>query len=162
MICYKKTNLPDLERIWDYQIAQNPGDDRYLRWKSQFIADNQSGRAVTFAVTVQGNPVGEGTLLLCPDCRAIRGRLCLCDGKETANINALRIFPEYEGQGHLSRLMQEMESYAKSIGIRRLTIGVEASETRNLAIYLHWGFDRFVMSEEEDGALVLYYGKDLT
>ena len=57
--------------------------------------------------------------------------------------------------------MKEMEAYAKSIGITRLTIGVEAAETRNLGIYLHWGFDGFVMHEIEDDTLVLYYGKDL-
>lgn len=33
-----------------------------------------------------------------------------------------------------------MEEYAGSLGYNRLTIGVEARETRNLAIYLHWGF----------------------
>ena len=54
-----------------------------------------------------------------------------------------------------------MESYARSIGLTSITIGVEAAETRNLSIYLHWGFDHFLMHEEEDGALVLYYEKTL-
>ena len=123
--------------------------------------DNASGAAVTFVVTDNGDPVGEGTLLLSPDCRAIRGRTCLCNGTSTANINALRIRTEYEGQGHISGLMREMEAYAKSIGTSRLTIGVEAAESRNLGIYLHWGFDRFLMHEIEDDTLVLYYGKDI-
>ena len=105
--------------------------------------------------------MGEGTLLLSPSCRAIRGRTCLCDGTTTANINALRIQENFEGQGHISALMKEMEGYAKSIGITRLTIGVEAAEARNLGIYLHWGFDQFIMHALEDGELVLYYGKEL-
>ena len=58
-------------------------------------------------------------------------------------------------------MMKEMELYAKSIGVTRLTIGVEAAEARNLGIYLHWGFALFLMHEVEDGALVLYYGKDI-
>lgn len=44
-----------------------------------------------------GVPIGEGTLILSPVCNAIAGRQSLCDGKETANINALRIRKEWEG-----------------------------------------------------------------
>lgn len=161
MYLYKKASLEDLNRIWDKHIADNPGDVRYIRWKQQFLSDNASGKAATFVVLDADAPVGEGTLLLCPTCRAIRGRTCLCDGKTTANINALRIQNRFEGQGHISKLMRVMTDYAKSIGITRLTIGVEASETRNLSIYLHWGFTQFLMAEEEDGSLVLYYGKDI-
>lgn len=161
MIDYRKATLEDLEQIWDRSIANNPDDDRYLRWKQQFISDNQSGAAATFVICIDGNCVGEGTLLLSPNCRAIRGRTCLCDGFSSANINALRIRKEFEGQGHISKLMATMEHYAKSIGLTALTIGVEAAESRNLAIYLHWGFDQYLMHEEEDGALVLYYQKCL-
>ena len=126
------------------------------------MTDNASGAAATFLVLHDDEPVGEGTLLLSPACRAIRGRTCLCDGKTVANINALRIQKTYEGQGHISGLMQAMTQYAKEIGIQALTIGVEAAETRNLSIYLHWGFDRFVMHEIEDDTLILYYAKTIT
>ena len=54
-----------------------------------------------------------------------------------------------------------MERAAAERGITTLTIGVDAHETRNLAIYLHWGYTRFVMSEVEDGCLVLYYAKEI-
>lgn len=161
MIWYRKATLEDLNTLWDRHIRENPEDSRYIRWKEQFLADNSRNAAATFVI-VDGNvPVGEGTLLLSPDCRAIRGRTELCDGAAVANINALRVCKDYEGQGHISALIRTMEEYARAIGITRLTIGVEAAESRNLAIYLHWGFDRFLMHEEEEGTLVLYYGKDL-
>lgn len=54
-----------------------------------------------------------------------------------------------------------MEDYAREHGYSRITIGVEAAETRNLAIYLHWGYDRLVHYAIEDGELVLYYQKSL-
>lgn len=161
MVEYKKATEEDLELLWDYSIAENPGDDNYIRWKKQFLHDNAQGAAATFVVAADGEPVGEGTLLLSPACKAIQGRHCLCDGTQTANINALRIRKEFEGQGHISALMKTMEQYAIARGISRLTIGVEAAEARNLGIYLHWGFDQFLFAEEEDGALVLYYGKDI-
>ena len=161
MFLYRKATFDDLDRIWDRNIADNPGDDRYLRWKKQFLEDNASGDAATFVVVHEAEPVGEGTLLLSPACRAIRDRTQLCDGKTVANVNALRIRKEYEGQGHISAMMAELERYAVTMGIKQLTIGVEPAEARNLGIYLHWGYDQFIMAEEEDGCLVLYYGKDI-
>ncbi len=157
----RKATRADLERLWDRNIAENPGEECWVRWKRQFIADNESGAAATFAVVIDGEPVGEGTLLFSPQCRAIRGRLELADGKTTANINALRIRKEFEGCGHVSALVKQMEDYARSLGYRRLTIGAEAAESRNLAIYLHWGYDDFVTTEGEGRELVLHYGKDL-
>ena len=59
-------------------------------------------------------------------------------------------------------MVRTMEDYARSQGYSQITIGVEAVETRNLGIYLHWGYDEFLMSEGEDPELVLYYGKELT
>ena len=46
-----------------------------------------------------------------------------------------------------------------------MTIGSEAKESRNLSIYLHFGYNKFIMhefdKEEEDNPLVLYYQKEL-
>lgn len=150
-----------LGRIWEKSIAANPGDERWTRWRDEYLANHAEGRSRTFLVLADGEPVGEGTLLMAPACSAIGGRICLADGAGTANVNALRIEKRFEGQGHVSRLVRRMEDFARERGIERLTIGVEARETRNLAIYLHWGYVDFVMSEEEDGELVLYYAKRL-
>lgn len=158
---YKKASLEELKQIWKKNIAANRGDKRWKVWKEEMIADNLANRAATFVVLLGNDPVGEGTLLFSPDCNAIRGRKILCDGRNTANINALRIEKAFEKQGHISKLVHQMEAYAAEHGYDYLTIGVEAKETRNLGIYLHWGYTEFVMSEEEDGALVLYYKKTL-
>ena len=157
---YRPATRRDLEQIWDMNIAQNPDDPRWIRWKEEYIAYNQSGMAQTFVVVCDGTPVGEGTLLFSPSCKAVSGRMGLAD-EQTANVNALRICREYEGQGHISKLMRMMEEYAASRGYTHLTIGVEARESRNLGIYLHWGYDQFVLSETDDGELVLYYAKQM-
>lgn len=101
-----------------------------------YIDYHMSGKSKSFLVSLDGEPVGEGTLLFDPECRAIDGRTLLADGRTTANINALRIEKAYEGQGHLSRLVKLMEKHAGEAGYQRLTIGVEAHMTRNLGIYL--------------------------
>lgn len=161
MFEYRVATIADLETIWNFNIAKNPGDERWVRWKEEYIHQHSTGMATTFVVLCDGEPIGEGTLLLSPECGAEKGRLDLVDGKTVANVNALRIRKAYEGQGHISKLMKVMETYAAESGFERLTIGVDASETRNLAIYLHWGYDRFVLSYEEDGELVLFYAKEL-
>lgn len=160
MVTYRKATLTDLERIWDRSIADNPGDSRYLRWKQEFITRNLENRAATFVVLADEEPVGEVTL----DYYASGysgNRALLADGSKTAYVTALRIREEYEGQGHVSGLMQVLEAYALENGFSCLTIGVEAAETRNLGIYLHWGYDRFLMWEIDGGELVLFYAKDL-
>ena len=125
------------------------------------MEDNATGRSLTFVVTNENDPIGEGTIIFSPTCDAINNRLLLSDNALIANINALRIQKSYEGQGHISKLVKEMERFAKQKGYSFLSIGVEAKETRNLGIYLHWGYNEFVLSEIEDNELVLYYRKKL-
>ncbi len=158
---YRKATEADLETIWDENIRNNPNDSRWVRWKEQFIGDNKSGAAVTFVAVEDDIPVGEVTLILSTQCKAVKGRPMLADGERIANINALRIKKAFEGLGHASALMSVLEAYAKENGITRLTIGVEAREARNVAIYLHWGYTELVHFETDDGELVLYYAKNI-
>lgn len=158
---YRLGTEGELEAVWDWNVAQNPGDPRWARWKEEYMGYNREGQGLTFLVLDKGEPVGEGTLLLSPGCRPVAGRPGLCDGRRTANVNALRIRKAYEGRGHISRLMGELERYARGRGVTRLTIGVDAKEARNLAIYLHWGYQELLFSQWDEGELVLYYAKDL-
>lgn len=151
----------DLKSIWNMNIEDNPDEPAWIGWKQEYMEYNHSGKGLTFVVVCDGRPVGEGTLLFSPDCAPIRGRTQLADSKTTANINALRIRKEYEGKGYISALIRRMENYATAHGYLKATIGVEADQTRNLGIYLHWGYDRFVMDEKEGGSLILYYAKPL-
>jgi len=157
---YKEASESELARRWDINIANNKSDDRWKHWKTGVIADSRAGKLKTFVVICGGEPVGEGSLIFRPDC--FGGNQELADGSCTANINALRMDKAHEGRGHMSKLVRLMEHYAAEKGYQTLTIGVEARETRNLAIYLHWGYTTFVKSETEDGALVLYYAKQLS
>ncbi len=159
MFKYRKATQKDLERIWDINIEDNPGDERWVKWKEKYIRYNKEKKAVTFVIVYGTLPVGEGTLLLSPECDAVKGMNCLANGKDIANINALRIQKSFEGNGHVSKLIRLMEKCAAKNGISVLTIGVEAKEARTWAIYQHLGYKEFIMSKEEDGEQVLYYQK---
>ena len=62
MICYRKATLEDLERVWAYNMAMNPDEPRMERWKESYISRNVEGRAATYVVVIDGEPVGEVTL----------------------------------------------------------------------------------------------------
>ncbi len=160
--CREATSA-DLETLWRKNITQHPGDPRWPAWREEYIGFNRSGQGRTFAILCGGEAVGEGTLILSPECRPAGGHLALADGRTTAYVNALRIEKAHEGQGHMSRLVRMMEDWAAARGFTRLTIGVDACETRNIAIYLHWGYDEFILAEYEDDPAVpvLYYAKTL-
>ena len=160
MICYRKANLEDLDVLWDKEIEQNPDDPRYIRWKGSFLERNRSGRGATFLVFDGESAVGQVTLERFADGYS-GNREPLADGITTAYVNSLRIDQAYEGKGYVSQLMYHMENWAKEQGFSRLTVGVEAAESRNLAIYLHWGYTNFIMAEEDCGELVLFYAKEL-
>lgn len=158
---YRKATLFDLEKIWDKDIADNPNDERYIRWKNQYIENNKSGACSTFVCVEGENPVGQITVLYSTECSAVKNRPLLCDGVSRANMNAFRIEKAYEGQGHISKLVRLAEEEAKSKGIKTLTIGSEAKESRNLAIYLHFGYTNFVTYLIEDDELIVFYSKEI-
>ena len=145
---YKIATLEEIERRWDINIANNIGDDRWVEWKTVAIENQKNKKCTTFVVLYGEEPIGEGTLI--PTLQSVE-------------INGLRIEKQYEGKGHISKLVKLMEQYAKYEGYKTAIIGVEPKETRNLAIYLHWGYNTFVKLEisgmKEEEGLVLYYSK---
>ena len=147
---YQIATLPQLEARWDINIANNPGDPRWLHWKATAIKNHQAGKALTFVALHHHIPIGEATLIL---------------NLSSVEINGLRVDEPYQGQGHASKLVQAVEAYAKKEGYSTAIIGVEPKETRNLAIYLKWGYDQFVKLEitdpKQDEGLLLYYAKNL-
>lgn len=158
---YRKATKSDLEIIWNKNINSHPEDERWKRWKEEYISYNEKNMAITF-VAVQDEPVGEITILFSPECKPVAGKPKLCDGKKIANMNAFRIEKKFEGQGHISKLVKMAEQVAKEMGIEELTIGVEENEKRNRDIYEHFGFKEFIESEvdhDEGDAVVLYYKK---
>ncbi len=161
MFKYRKATLKDLNTIWDKDIKTHPQDERWIRWKTEFIDANKKGDIVTFVVLNDSDPVGQCSFVLNKNNIKFKCRNLLCKDKEKAYLSALRIEKQFEGQGHISKLVKTIETFAKKKGFSCLTIGSEAKESRNLAIYLHFGYTQFVSSEIEDDTLILFYQKKL-
>ena len=160
---YRVATLDDLNKIWDKNIQKHPKDNRWVRWKEEYINYNKNNEAITFVVVNDGDPIGEMTLVLKSSVKAVTGKDYLCDNNVVANMNAFRIEKSYEGKGHISKLHSVIVDYARGLGIKKLTIGVEAKETRNIAIYLHFGYNKYIGYEidKDDGELVLFYEKNI-
>ncbi len=161
MFEYRIATIQDLNKIWDQDISNNQDEECWIRWKKQYIDYNITGKATTFVVLDNNRPIGQITVLFSTECSAVKNRPMLCDGMTKANMNAFRIEKQYEGQGHISKLVKMAEKHAKEKGFSYLTIGSEAKESRNLAIYLHLGYDEFITSITEDDELILFYGKNI-
>lgn len=161
MFHYRIATIEDLNKIWDKDILKNKGENCWERWKEQYIDYNKSKKATTFVVLDNDEPIGQITVLFSTDCSAVKNRPMLCDGKNIANMNAFRVDKNYEGQGHISKLVKMAENHAKEKGFSYLTIGSEAKESRNLAIYLHFGYTEFITSIIDENELILFYGKKI-
>ena len=147
---YREATVAELNIKWDKNIADNVGDERWVAWKEIAIENHTTNKSKTFVVLYGDEPIGEGTLIFT---------------LQSVEVNGLRIDKKHEGKGHISRLVKVMEQYAKANGYKTSTIGVEPKETRNLAIYLHWGYDTFdkleISDPKEEEGLLLYYSKKL-
>ena len=60
---YGIASLPGLERRWEKNIENNKGDEDWVRWRKEYIDYHMSGKSKSFLVSLDGEPVGEGTLL---------------------------------------------------------------------------------------------------
>ena len=161
MFIYRKATMNDLNTIWDKDIKSHIDDKRYVKWKKSFIEANKNGDIITFVVLNENDPIGQCSIVLNKENIKFECKDLLCAGNEKAYLSTIRIDKQYEGQGHISKLVKTVETFAKKKGFSYLTIGVEAKESRNLAIYLHFGYTQFISSEIEDDALILFYQKPL-
>lgn len=162
---YRIATEDDLISVWDSDINRHPNDENWKRWKKEYILYNKNQEATTFVAVSDNNKiVAQITVVLKPTVKAVIGKPFLCDDS-TVNMNGFRCDTEYEGQGHISKLVKRGEEYAKSLGKKYATIGANAKNTRNLQIYFHFGYTTFLKAVDEvDGnsmATVLYYKKEL-
>lgn len=163
MFEYRKATSEDLEKIWKKDIEKHPNDDRWVGWRREYIDYNRNGEAITFVALYKNEPIGQVTILLSINCKPVLNKILLCNGVDIANFNAFRVDKEFEGRGHISKLVKIAENYAKKLGINTLTIGVGENEIRNQEIYKHFGFNDLIFEEFDidENERILYYKKEL-
>ena len=154
-------SLEDMNRKWDYEIRQHPGNGNWTVWKEEAIEGFRAGRSIPYYGVLEGTIICEATAVLYPD---------LPDGGETdgrtVELCAFRTIKGYRGKGYFSVLMRFMLEDLKLKGYTKAVVGVEPREKRNREIYRHWGFTEPVCTGTEtypDGTVidVEFYGRRL-
>lgn len=132
----------ELNKWWDKRIAKSPNDNSWVAWKKTFVDENLSGKRKTFFAFDQSKYIGQCTLLFESSDKVMTGN-------KKAEIIKLELIKKYRGKGLATKIYEFVKAYAKSVGIKTLTIGVEPCEVRNMQIYFHWGFTNFLQCVTE-------------
>lgn len=160
-IC-KIAEIDEMETKWNYEIKKNKNENWEI-WKKQYIQQTINGQSVTYYGILNKSIICEATAVF--DETIVQNSDKLVN-KKTAYLCAFRTVEKYQGKGYFSKLFGFMIDHLKSRGYEKVTLGVEPSETENLNIYQHLGFNKLIKSSQEsypDGTVidVEYYGMEL-
>ena len=81
-----------------------------------------------------------------------------------AYLAAFRTDKEYEGEGYFKKLYDYVENDLINIGYNELCLGVEPCEVRNMEIYFHLGFKKYIKTEIQHNPheeIIIFYKKTL-
>ncbi len=141
-IC-KIATVEEMKQNWDYLVKIHPNDNAWKIYSNTAIENMQKGSTIVYYGILNGTIISEATAMFSDlDVQNSDG---LVDD-ETVYLSAFRTRKEYQGQGYFSELYKYMENDLKNRGYKRLTVGVEPSELKNMAIYFKYGFTKFIKS----------------
>lgn len=156
--------LEMLETKWDYEISINDKDkDNWVIWKDKALKNYEAGKSIPYYGVLDGDIIVEATAMV--DASEVQNADRLVDD-DTAYLTAFRTKSDFEGQGYFKKVFLFMIKDLKERGYKKVTLGVEPEEIRNMQIYEHLGFNEFIKSDIEeypDGTKidVNYYCKHL-
>ena len=167
-IC-KKATIKDMQQNWNYLIEIHPDNNAWKIWKEKAIKDMENGNAIVYYGILNGVIISEATAMLSN--LDVQNSDELVDDT-TAYLSAFRTRKEYRGKGFFSELYKFMENDLKNKGYKKLTLGVEPCEVKNMIIYFKYGFTDFIKTayeiepaknenEEPIQYMVCYYSKNI-
>ena len=156
--------LEDIIKIYDYKIEHEPEDkENLLVWKENAINREKNKSSRTYIGVLEGEIISKCNAAL--NSSLIQNSECLIDN-ETAYLFAFETKEEYQGQGYFSKLFNFMINDLKSLGYKKVTLGVEVDDLKNKEIYKKYGFTEYIKTSNEvnpdnSTMLVEYYRKEL-
>lgn len=162
-IC-KIASVDEMERKWNYEIKrQKRRKDVLEGLKKDAVEHIKNGQSVTYYGKLNNKIICETTAMF--DENIIQNSDKLVDGK-TVYLCNFSTDKKYQGKGYFSKLFRFMIDDLKNRGYEKFTLGVEPTETKNIKIYQHLGFNEFIKSGKEtypDGTVidVDYYKREL-
>lgn len=161
-IC-KVASLEEMEEKWNYEIEHAENKYNWMIWKESAIERVKNGKSIAYYGILDGKIISEATASI--DKNIVQNSEGLIS-EDTAYLNAFRTIDEYQGRGYFTPLIEFMLDDLKKRGYKKVTLGVEPCEVKNIQIYFHYGFTEYVKTSTEkypDGeeVLVNYYAKTL-
>lgn len=162
-IC-KIASVDEMERKWNYEIRKQRKRKTVLEGlKKDAVEHIKNGQSVTYYGKLNNKIICETTAMF--DENIIQNSDKLVDGK-TVYLCNFSTDKRYQGKGYFSKLFKFMIDDLKNRGYEKFTLGVEPTETKNIEIYQHLGFNEFIKSRKEtypDGTVidVDYYKREL-
>lgn len=159
----KIASLEEMNTKWNYEIEIANKKENWIIWKMENLKNMVDNKIIPYYGILDGDIICEATANI--DKSIVQNSDGLIDSN-TVYLSAFRTNKEYQSKGYFSKLFKYMTKDLKQRGYKRVTLGVEPCETKNMQIYFKYGFTNFIKSDYEiypDGTktLVLYYGKDL-
>ena len=144
-IC-KIASIEEMEQNWKYLIDIHPDENAWKIYRKNAIENMKKGSTIVYYGILNGTVISEATAMFSDlDVQNSEG---LVDDI-TVYLSAFRTRKEYQGKGYFSELYRFVEKDLKNRGYKRLTVGVEPSEVKNLMIYFKYGFTHFIKSAYE-------------
>lgn len=161
-IC-KIANLNMIIEKFDEEIKNHENKEEWESFKETAVKnfDNR----ITYMGLLNGKIINEATAIISNNDLGIQNKDGLLDNK-TAYLTAFRTNKAFQGKGYFSKLYSFMEKDLKQRGFKKLTLGVEPCEIKNMKIYFNWGYDKYIKTDYEvypsgEKILVNYYSKDI-
>jgi len=170
MICKIATRDEIIER-WDKLIEDHPWDVSWKGYKDRTLEYFDNKTMIQYFGIEDGKIICECCAHIDKNCTYIKGVDDLITD-DMAYLNAFRCDKEYEGKGYFSQLYHFMIDDLKQRGFKKVSLGVEPCEIRNIQIYFHLGFtnyiktaiDEYLPEHEGDDTIkvyVNYYYKEI-
>lgn len=163
-------SISEIQERWNYEIKNHPKDSRWVIWRDVAINNVKEGNRLCFYGFLDNEIIAEGTAVISKHDTGLENKEFV--SSVSAYLEAFRVNKEHRGKGYFSKLYQFMEKYLQSSGFKKLILGVEPVEIKNMEIYKHLGFDTFLVEKiekyppKQDGEeceeyLVHYYLKEI-
>ena len=163
----KIASIQEINEKWDYEISIHPNENKWIVWKNQVINNVKNGNFICYYGILDGKIICEGTASF--NHEGIQNSENLV-GKDKVYLTGFRTIKEYQGKGYFSKLYNFIEHDLKKRNIKKLTLGVEPSEVKNIKIYFSFGFTNFIKTgyetypaenSETETIMVNYYLKNI-
>lgn len=146
----KIATLNEIVKKADYEIDRHPNNNIWKVFKERAIKNFNENNTITYIGILEDEIICESTAIIKEN--GFKGDIDNCDGllsDTMVYLSGFRTNKEFEGKGYFSKLFRFMENDLKNKGYKKMCLGVEPSEVRNMQIYFNWGFVNYIKTTIE-------------